>query len=231
MTAVVREYSRGQDEITSLRQALLETKSVLTAKKSGQLAMKDLWLKKKELDETMRILKDLEWLKDSPLRIHRLIQQKRYYNAVGRLNKALERMFSDDLVDVTGLGGIREQLLELKGRILDDILSELRNDVVGRNVCQSLFKALEEGEASDEDSDSLSEEKSASVAGKHRPNNNSYNYDAKSVFSSETNYNVSPSTAGLTSMSTLPFSDASATGLLAVDESVEMSIPDIVSSG
>lgn len=63
MSAIVREYTRGQEDIDALRRALVETKTVLTTKKSGQLAMKDLWMKKKELDETMRILTDLEWLK------------------------------------------------------------------------------------------------------------------------------------------------------------------------
>jgi hypothetical protein len=33
---------------------------------------------------------------------------------------------------VTAISGIREQLIELKGRILEDIVSELRKDVVGR---------------------------------------------------------------------------------------------------
>jgi hypothetical protein len=65
MSAVVREYSRGQEDINALRRALVETKTVLTTKKSGQLAMKDLWTKKKELGESLRILSDLEWLKVS----------------------------------------------------------------------------------------------------------------------------------------------------------------------
>ena len=62
---VIREYNQGIDDMCTLRRALHETKSVLTAKKSGQIAMRDLWLKKKELEETVRILKDIEWLKVS----------------------------------------------------------------------------------------------------------------------------------------------------------------------
>jgi hypothetical protein len=65
MTDVVKEYIRGRDDTQALRDALLETKSVLTAKKSGQISMKELWLKKKELEESLRILNDLEWLKAS----------------------------------------------------------------------------------------------------------------------------------------------------------------------
>lgn len=63
VSSVLKEYSQGQSDIAELRKSLKETKSVLTAKKSGQIAMKDLWSKKKELEETLRILHDLEWLK------------------------------------------------------------------------------------------------------------------------------------------------------------------------
>lgn len=225
MTAVVREYSRGQEEITALRRALVETKTVLTARKSGQLAMKDLWLRKKELDETLRILNDLEWLKDSPLRVHRLVQQKKYFNAVVRLKKALERMFSDDLVDVTGISSIREQLLELKGRILEDIVSELRNDVVGMNASAQLMKSLEAGGDSDDDFEGESEGKSATDVIN----------DSRSVFSGEIRSEFSIDN-GLSSVisksgSNVPFSDGKALGLLAVDDSVEMNISDVASSG
>ena len=41
-------------------------------------------------------------------------------------------MFCEDLVNVTALSGIREQLLEHKGHILETIVVELRDDVVGK---------------------------------------------------------------------------------------------------
>lgn len=63
MAAAVSEYSKGLADIAVLRGSLVETKSVLTAKKSGQVAMRDLWAKRKELEEMLRILTDLEWLK------------------------------------------------------------------------------------------------------------------------------------------------------------------------
>ena len=63
MGEVVREYSRGREDIRALRKALFETKSVLTARKSGQIPLKELWLKKVELEESLRMVKELETLK------------------------------------------------------------------------------------------------------------------------------------------------------------------------
>lgn len=134
MAAVLREYSHGQEDISELRSALKDTKEVLTSKKSGQLAMKDLWYRKQELEDTLQILQDIEWLNDSPEKIQKFIIQKKYLNAIKRLNKSVDLMFSEDLIEVSGLGVIREQLLELKGKILEDIVIELREDVTGMHT-------------------------------------------------------------------------------------------------
>ena len=63
MSEVVREYTRGRDDILGLRKSLAETQAVLTAKKVGQVPLKELWQKKVELQETLRMVKDLESLK------------------------------------------------------------------------------------------------------------------------------------------------------------------------
>ncbi len=63
MSEVVKEYSRGQEEIRSLRQALSETQKVLTAKKVGQTSLRDLWARKVELQESLKLVKELEELK------------------------------------------------------------------------------------------------------------------------------------------------------------------------
>ncbi len=63
MSEVVKEYSRGQEEIRSLRQALSETQKVLTAKKVGQTSLRDLWARKVELHESLKLVKELEELK------------------------------------------------------------------------------------------------------------------------------------------------------------------------
>lgn len=63
MSEVVKEYNRSKDEIKTLRKSLVETQTVLTAKKSGQVSLKELWAKKVELKETLRMVRELEELK------------------------------------------------------------------------------------------------------------------------------------------------------------------------
>lgn len=63
MRDVVKEYTEGRTEIKKLQSSLKETKNVLTAKKEGQIPLKELWMKKVELRESLRMVRDLEELK------------------------------------------------------------------------------------------------------------------------------------------------------------------------
>ena len=63
MSEVVKSYNQGREDIRMLRTSLDETQSVLTSKKSGQVSLRDLWCKKAEIQETSRILRDLEYVK------------------------------------------------------------------------------------------------------------------------------------------------------------------------
>ena len=63
MSEVVKAYNLGREDIRILRTSLAETQSVLTSKKSGQVSLKELWCKKAEIQETARILRDLEFVK------------------------------------------------------------------------------------------------------------------------------------------------------------------------
>lgn len=140
MTEVVKSYNAGRNDIKVLRTSLDETKSVLTAKKSGQIPLKELWLKKAEIQETARILKDLEYVKDAPLKVQRFIQQRRYLSAVMTINKAMLLMFNEDLARVTGIAQITEQVLELKGSVLENIVTELKEKVLGE--CDLLLTTI-----------------------------------------------------------------------------------------
>lgn len=133
MTEVVKEYNRGREDVRGLRRSLAETTGVLTSKKNGQISMKDLMLKKLEAEQTLRIVNDLEFLKETPLRLQRLLLQKRYLTAVINLNKATLVMFGEDLVAVQGLVLVREQLMEIKGTILESVVTELQSSVLGLN--------------------------------------------------------------------------------------------------
>ena len=227
MTDVVKVYKNGMDDIKGLQSSLEETKTVLTAKKSGQISMRELWLKKKELEEAMRIMGDIEWLKDSPLKIQRLIQQKRYLNAVIRLNKSMELMFSEDLVNVTSLTQIREQLLEQKGYILESIVTELRDNIIGTYSHIYMDKDSNEDSDSESQSDTRSEVSKSITGTATATGTGTSSIRSKSILPSQKPFGFDPIYAlndnGDNSHSLLagPMQD-----LLNVDETIELSITD-----
>ena len=85
MSDVLKEYNKGRDDIrywninlipsfvknscfylypsSNLCKSLHETQSVLTARKTGQIALKDLWQKKVELENRLRMVREIEKLK------------------------------------------------------------------------------------------------------------------------------------------------------------------------
>jgi hypothetical protein len=128
MSEVMQSYSKGREEIHKLKESIRDTREVLLSKKSG---LKELWMSKCELDQTLSILKDIEFIKDAPLKVNRYMQQRRYLSAVTTLNTAIQLMFSENLIAVAGLNMLREQLLELKETILENIVTELREAVHG----------------------------------------------------------------------------------------------------
>jgi hypothetical protein len=65
MSEVIKEYNRSREEIKGLRKSLFETQTVLTSKKSGQITLKELWAKKVELKESLRMVRELEDMKVS----------------------------------------------------------------------------------------------------------------------------------------------------------------------
>lgn len=159
MGEVLRSYNLNRSEITVLRSSIAEARQVLSQKKKDQssTALKDLWLQKIEAEESLRILEDLEKLKDAPSQVLKFIQQKRFVSAVTVLNTAIDSMFNDvilyfnivrfiyfaikssfimiqDLVAVTALDSIRQQLMDIKGSMLDAIVSEIRSIILGTSI-------------------------------------------------------------------------------------------------
>ena len=132
MTEVIKEYNKSKDDVHTLRTSLKETKTVLSAKKTDQITLKSLWSKKVEMVETMRILRDLEVLKDAPSRVQQLIDHRRYLTAVTTLNRAFDIMWGEDIVAVGAVSAIREQLMDLKERLIETVVSELKEAVLGR---------------------------------------------------------------------------------------------------
>ncbi len=114
-----------------MRESISEIKTVLTAKKTGQTDMKKLWLQKTELEESLRMLNSIELLKDAPSRVQYLTNQNRYLAAVNTLNTSVENMFDIDFVEIEALASVREQLMDLKGRLLERMAEELKDTALG----------------------------------------------------------------------------------------------------
>eukprot|EP00981_Chlorochromonas_danica_P006781 scaffold1490_cov162-Ochromonas_danica.AAC.27 len=169
MGDVVREYSHGREEIKALRVALAETKSVLTAKKDAKTSLRELWLKKVELQESLRMVRDLEELKNTPLKVQHLMSQKKYLTTVVCLSSSVKKMFGEDLVRVGALVSVREKIMDLKEVLLESCVAELKEAVIG-GVPEFELKELQHTTRSDteeEASDARSEVMSVVNASQH----------------------------------------------------------------
>lgn len=93
MGEVVRSYMKGLEDIRHLKQSMQVTKEILTNKNKSQHKLSEMWLRKSELEESLRIIGEIEFIQEAPPRIQKLISQRRYLAAVTTLNKATEIMF------------------------------------------------------------------------------------------------------------------------------------------
>lgn len=100
-----------------------------------------------ELQESLRMVRDLEELKNTPLKVVRLMGQKRYLSAVNCLSSAVDKMFGEDLVAVAALGNVRERIMDLKEVLLEAVVAELKEAVLGP------APDLSDGNDSDEEED------------------------------------------------------------------------------
>lgn len=79
------------------------------------------------------------------MRVQHLTNQNRYLAAVNTLNTSVENMFDmvftelimnlidseQDFVEVEALSSVREQLLDLKGKLLERLAEELKDAAMG----------------------------------------------------------------------------------------------------
>ena len=134
MGDVLGAYTKSKDDVTILRQSIGEIKQVLLSKKDGQTDIKNLWLRKMELEESIRILNGIESLKDAPMQVQLHTQHNRYLAAVNTLNASVKMMFEVDYVQIEALSVVREQLMNQKEILLEVIADKLKAVVVGANT-------------------------------------------------------------------------------------------------
>eukprot|EP01038_Epipyxis_sp_PR26KG_P015066 gene15066-20273_t len=229
MSDVIREYNRGRADIKELRSSLMETESVLTSRKSGQISLKELWLKKVEVEESLRMVRELENLKNSPHKIQRLIQQRRYLSAVNSLNKCISNMFNEDFLEVGGLVSIRAQLMDLKENLLETCINELKETIIG-SAAEVDLKGYDSGSDSAEE---ISENRSESQRSfRNGGSSSAQNEETKSLVGS-----VPHSDGHSTNINALQLGnnnvivDAWSLELKDVDEALEASLTDPSSTG
>ena len=70
-------------------------------------------------------------LKEAPRRVNNLIDRQCYLGAVNHLNTAIANMFDEDLCNIGALSPSREELMDQKGRILEFIVEELKEALLG----------------------------------------------------------------------------------------------------
>ena len=133
MGDVLGAYTKSKDDVGELRQSIGKIKEVLLSKKNGQTDIKNLWLRKVELEESLRMLNAIESLKDAPMRVQLHSQQNRYLAAVNTLNASVKMMFEVDYVQIEALSAVREQLMNQKEVLLEVIADKLKAVVVCSN--------------------------------------------------------------------------------------------------
>eukprot|EP01041_Mallomonas_annulata_P006612 gene6612-13388_t len=133
MSDVLEGYGKCRDDVRSLRVSLHEIKTGVSSKRGVglQADLRELWLRNKQLEHELRILCDVNTIREAPGVIEKLAQHKRYLSAVCSLNRSLTSLFTEDLINVEALVGPRDALMELKGKLLDGLVTEFRRVMMG----------------------------------------------------------------------------------------------------
>ncbi|CAM9293782.1 unnamed protein product, partial [Hapterophycus canaliculatus] len=124
MGGVARHYNQTRSNVGTLREQLRECKQLLQTG-SSQADVRELWQRKLQYSQVLRLLNALDMIKDAPVKFERLVRQKRFVGAVDLLNESLVNIFSAELVDVPAVAGVRDEMLAQKGRILDTLVEEI----------------------------------------------------------------------------------------------------------
>ena len=122
---VSTQFESIRRRVKGLRKQVRDCKGLLT-KGMREQPIKELWERKLEYTAMLTMLDNLEALRDAPRTIDRLVQQKRFVAAVAHFNRMSELMFSDELMDVSALKDVRDEIHARKVRLLDTIVVEVQ---------------------------------------------------------------------------------------------------------
>ncbi len=124
MGVVYDHYIEMRKSIANMRNEIAESKSLLLS--CNQLDKeRQLFHSKTQNDHVFELMNVLELVRDAPRKCDELVKQKRFVSAADLLNTSLHHVFSTDLVNVEAIGRIAFDLVERKGFVLDNLVSEL----------------------------------------------------------------------------------------------------------
>ncbi|KAG5178503.1 hypothetical protein JKP88DRAFT_196210 [Tribonema minus] len=133
MGAVTEHYNKTRSNVGTLREQIRECKGLLQ-NGSQQADVRELWQRKAQYAQVLRLLDMLDMVKSTPVKFDRLVRQRRFVAAVNLLNASLEAIFTPELVDVPAVASVRDELLARKGIILETIVRELADTLFLRTA-------------------------------------------------------------------------------------------------
>jgi hypothetical protein len=153
MGGVARHYNETRTNVATLRDEVRECKMLLL---SGQQQgdMRDLWQRKAQYAQILKLLDMLDVIHDAPVKFDKLVRQKRFVEAVDLINASLEDIFSDELCNVTAISEVRDELLQRKGLILDILVREVADAVFLRTAAAATANINSPSQTSKVDVDS-----------------------------------------------------------------------------
>ena len=160
MGEVISSYKKSQDLLSGFRSVYVDIRSVLSPTRPGQSTLRDLYEKKRFLEEQLRMLDDFENLFDASAKIQRLNAQRKVLSAVKLLNTSITSMHGDDMLAVQALDGVRSNILQQKENLIDSIVLQLKDIILSTDeVIRDLDKTDfdETGSVSEFESDNRSE--------------------------------------------------------------------------
>ncbi len=173
MGVVCEHYVEMRKRITEMRNEIAESKLLLLSCRQLDKE-RQLFHSKIQNANVLDLMNAMELVRDAPMKFDKLISEKRFVSAVNLLNTSLHHVFSTDLMDVEAVGRVAFDLVERKGFVLDNLVSELT-----KVIFHDTTTTKEDGERP--------QERTTTDRGFTRGGNSSQRVESH-IYSSSTNY-------------------------------------------
>ncbi|KAK2461622.1 hypothetical protein APHAL10511_006085 [Amanita phalloides] len=138
-TSLVNHLTTVQSQVFGARSALLETKDALGSKRADLV---QLWSRSHTLDEMIRLLDQIEYLKSIPELLETLISEKRLLQASVLLVKSMKLVNKPDMLDIGAVSDLRSYLNGQDMALRDILVDELQSHLYLKSFwCESRWSA------------------------------------------------------------------------------------------